>query len=500
MNARAIRWLLGSLCLLLSVAFLVPAAVSLGCREGDVARIFAALAVATAAIGAGLAASGRGSLHAGNGRPAFFRREGMAAVALIWAVASLLGAVPFLASGVTASPVDALFESVSGFTTTGATVFSGERIDRFPRGINFWRCYSQWLGGIGIVVVFVTVLPVGGRSLFRSEGIDRRTEESRVKQAAMRLVRVYIALTGACAALFLACGLGPFDACAHAFTTLSTGGFSSRGASMGHYGSWLAELVCVVFMVIGGTNLGLWTTLERRGLRQAMARAGRSTELRVYVALLGGLVGAVTVMLWFWGGSNGASGSDLEDYRRFLHALRHATFNVVSLQTTTGLATTDFDRWPDACRVLLMLAAVVGACVGSTGGGIKVLRLVLLARGAMAGLRSYGRPRAIVHVRADGEVLDRDAVLSTMYFLALYALVAGAGVLALTVLGVAPQEAITGVIACFNTTGPGLGRLGPSLSFGDLDAASKLVLCALMLLGRLECYVLISLVMRSFWR
>ena len=500
MNLRAVTWLLGALCMLLAAALLVPAGVSAWYGEPRAVAGFLASAAVAAVAGTGSVALGRGALRSVEGRPAFFRREGMVVVAVGWLLASLIGALPFVLSGETGSFADALFESVSGFTTTGSSVFTGDTIDGLSRGVNFWRCFSQWLGGIGIVLIFVAVLPVGGRSLFRSEGIDRQAEEARVRDSAFTLLKAYATLTAVCVALLASAGMGAFDSVAHAFSCLSTGGFSTRGASLGYYESPLVEAVCIAFMIVGGTNFALWTVLYRKGPRAAVAWARTSSELRLYALLLIALPVGLTVVLWFWGGSNGRAESDLPEYQRFLLAFRDAAFASVSVQTTTGLATADFDRWPDVCRVALMLTAVVGSCAGSTGGGIKAQRAVILGKAAIAGVRSYGRPRAVVPVRMDAAALDDASVLAAMRFVALYVLVALGGVLLLCLFGEGATEAITGVIACLNTMGPGLGGLGPSQSFGALGDASKLVLCGLMILGRLELYALVAMCLPGFWR
>lgn len=500
MNLRAVRLLLGLTGLLVSVAMLVPALVSLVYGEPQTAGDLTLSSVIAALPSALLAWSGRGSLHRADGRPAYFRREGIAVVGLAWITASAIGGIPLLVSGTLTSPVDALFESVSAFTTTGSTVYTGAQVDALPRGLNFWRCFAQWIGGVGIVLVFVTLLPAGGRSLFRSEGLDRAGEESRIRDSALRLLRVYGTLTLLGILALKVAGMDTFDATVHAFTCISTGGFSSRGSSIGHYDSALVEGVCIVLMVAGGVNFAFWIALFLGGPRKALDWGRRSTELQGYLASLAAFTLAITLLLWFWGGSNGLADRPGPDYRSFLHCLRDAAFSLVSLQSTTGLATADFDAWPDSCRFLLMTAAILGACVGSTGGGAKISRILLTARGALASIRAYSRPRAIFRVELDGEIADDASVASATRLVVLWSATALLGALALSLLGNPPTEAISATIACLNTTGPGLGSLGPSQWFGHLDEASKVVLCGLMLLGRLEFYTLLALTLPTFWR
>lgn len=498
MNTRAIRWLLGSLCLLLAGALLVPAGVSVAYREWTVARGFLLSCAVTGIAGGITMLANRGALETREGRPAFFRREGLATVALAWVLASFVGALPFLLCGATGSPVDALFESTSGFTTTGSSIFSGPEIDALPHGIVFWRALTHWIGGIGIVLVFVAILPVGGRSLFRSEGL-RESNKARVRDSALSLLRVYVVLTALHALLLWAAGVAGFDAVLHAFSTMATGGFSSHGASAAWFASPLIEAILILFMIAAGTNFALWDDVWRRG-REGLAVAVRSTELRVYLGLLGGVSLFIALRLWFWGGSNGEAGSDLPDYSRFLTCVRDATFSLVSVQTCTGYATADFDRWPDVCRVMLMAAAFVGGCAGSTAGGIKIVRLVIVARASLAAVRGFVRPRAIEQVKMDDQVVpERIIVAATRYFV-LWVLFALCGALLLLALGLDATSALTGTIVSLNNVGPGLGVIGPALNYGELAGPPKMVVCVLMIAGRLEFFALVALVLPGFWR
>jgi len=498
MNLRAIRWLLGNLALLIALALLAPAAVSSYAGEGEVVRGFLVAALVAAGLGVVLMVGARGSLRTPEGRPTFFLREGLAVVALAWLLAGVVGATPFLLAGATDSWNKALFESVSGFTTTGATIFTAEEVDRLPMGVAFWRALTHWVGGIGIVVLFVALLPTGGRSLFRSEA--REAEGARVHDAALALVRIYVGLTGAhVIALWLA-GVGLFDSITHAFSTMATGGFSNHGASVAFFGSPLVEGIVIVFMILAGTNFAFWRELLSHGPRRGFERIRRSTELRLYLGLLAGGSLFLTLVLWFWGGSNGAEGVDLPDYSSFLLCLRHATFNLVSIQTCTGYATADFDRWPDTCRFLLMTLAFVGGCAGSTAGGIKVVRLAVIARASIAAVRSFARPRAVVRVSLDGENLDDSSVSSVARYVILWILAAICGSLALTVCGVGLTEAVTSVVSCLNNVGPGLGAVGPAGDYGHLSGAARLVLCVVMIAGRLEFYALIALFLPDLWR
>jgi len=499
-NRRAIGWILGGLCLLLAAALLVPAGVSFFYREAAVARAFGESAALAAVAGVALRLCNRHSMRTPEGRPAFFRREGMAVVALAWFVTSAMGALPFLLCGEAPSLVDALFESTSGFTTTGATVFSAAQVDALSRGIAFWRCFSHWIGGVGIVLVFVAIMPTGGRSLYRSEGISREEDQPRVRDIAVAILRVYVVLTAVHVLLLWAAGLSPFDSVVHAFSTMATGGFSNHGESIAYYRSPVVELICVVFMIAAGTSFTIWNTLWRGGPKLALGKALQSSELKLYLGLLAGGTAFLWLMLWFWGGSNGQPGSDLPDYSRFLLCGRDAAFSLTSILTCTGYATADFDRWPEVGRMLLVVAAFVGACGGSTGGGVKVFRFLIVTRAAFAAVRSFVSPRAVVRVSADDKPLEPEVIASAARYFVLWVLAAIVGSLLLALLGSDLVTSVTSVVSCLNNVGPGLAAVGPSASFGHLDVCSKLVLCVLMVLGRLEFYALVALFMPSFWR
>ncbi len=516
MNLRAVGWLLGCVLLLMAAFMLVPAAVSAWYGEREPFEGCMWSAVVCAALGGIPTVAWRTAAVKSEGRVDFFRREGLAAVGLAWLVGCAAGGLPFLFSGVMSSPVDAFFESTSGFTTTGSTILGGRVLDDLPMGIAFWRAFSHWLGGIGIVLVFVVLFPAGGRSLFRSEvpGISREAVQHRVRDSALGLVRAYVGLTLAEIVLLWLAGMRSFEhplfeCVVHSFATIATGGFSSHSTSVAFFGSWKVELVIVVFMFASGINFFVYDTFLRHGVRRAWLVASRSTEVRLYTALGLGATAAIALVLWFWGGSNGDPASALPDYSRLGQCLRDSLFSVVSMQSCTGFATADFDRWPDFCRLLVIVVMAFGACAGSTGGGIKVIRLVILARTALAGIQRFSRPRAIHSVRADGESVDDATVGMVMAYCGLWFLVFLIGTLMLSGMGMHPAganqsqvliTAASGVIASLNNAGPGLGALGPSCDYSFLPDAGKLLLSFLMILGRLEFYAVVVLFVPRFWR
>ncbi len=511
MNFRAVVWLLGCVLLLMAGFMLVPALVSAWYGEQQAFEGCLWAAVTTALIGGLLATICRGATTTSDGRIDFFRREGLAAVGLSWLLASVVGALPFLFSGTLTSFVDAFFESASGFTTTGATIMSGDIIDGMPKGIAFWRSFTHWLGGIGIVLVFVVLFPTGGRSLFRSEvpGISREAGQHRVRDAALGLVRVYVGLTLVQVILLWALGLSVFEAWIHSFGTLATGGFSSHSSSVLYFSSWLVELTIIVFMFLAGINFAVYDTFLRQGLRRAWRLASSSNEIRAYSFLVVGSSLAIALVLWLWGGSNGNVESELPDYSSFLQSIRDSFFAVVSVQTSTGYGTANFDAWPDFCRMLLMLLAVVGACAGSTGGGIKVVRFLILWKAAMQGLQRFARPRAIHTVRVDGSPVEDGTVGMIMGYCGLWFVVFILGSLAIASMNIHPPgemsehvllTAMTSVLATLNNIGPGLAAVGPYENFGFMPETAKYLLSFFMILGRLEFYALAVLLVPRFWR
>ena len=514
MNLRAVAWLLGCVLLLLAGFMLVPALVSAWYGESRAFEGCLWSAFLTAVAGGALAFTCRGATVTPEGRTDYFRREGLAAVGLAWLLAGVVGALPFVLSGAFESPVDAFFESASGFTTTGSTILTGPAIDALPKGIAFWRSFTHWLGGIGIVLVFVVLFPTGGRSLFRSEvpGISREAVQQRVRDSALGLVRIYVGLTIAEVVLLLLVGDGmtAFEAWIHSFGTLATGGFSSHSTSIDFFGSWKVELVIVGFMFAAGVNFALYDTLIRKGWRGAWQMASRSSEIRAYALLVVGATLFIAAMLWFWGGSNGNPElAHLPNYSSFLRSMRDSLFAVVSIQTSTGYGTADFDAWPAVCRMLLMLLAVCGSCAGSTGGGIKVVRFLILAKAALQGVRRFARPRAIHAVRLDGVSIEDNVVGMAMAYCGLWVLVFALGTLLLAAMNLQPGAgfqdqvlltAATSVLATLNNIGPGLAAVGPYENFAFMPNAAKLLLGFFMILGRLEFYAVVVLFVPRFWR
>ena len=551
MNLRAVGRLLGIVLLLMAGFLLVPVLVAIIAGEERAGWAFFMSSVVSALTGFGMAWMNKGSAYSKEGRPDYFRREGLAVVGLAWLIGSVAGALPYLFGGTFDSFVDAFFESASGLSTTGSTVMSPEGIDGMPKAIAFWRSFTHWLGGFGIVMVFVVLFPTGGRSLFRSEipGISREAGHQRVRDSAIALMRIYVGISALEFVLLWVAGMTPFDSLLHTFGTIATGGFSNHSSSVAYFSSVPIEMIITFFMFMCGFNFAIYDTLLRVGLRPAWRSFIGSTEAKAYLGITVGATLLIAVVLWFWGGDNGLSveplperfgqavvtelpleyrelvqdelppmyattvvaelpaeyrrllGFDpLPDYRQFLQALRDSVFQVVCMSTSTGYGTADFDRWPQVCRVLLMLLAVTGACAGSTGGGIKVVRMLIVAKAALNGVRRFVRPRAIHSVRMDGQMLDEGIVASVTGYFALWTFVFMGGTLFLSAYKIDPVSAATGVLATLNNIGPGLHMFGPAMNYAELPDPCKLLLSLFMILGRLEFYAVVALFVPSFWR
>lgn len=509
MNLNAIVALIGRMLLLLAGLMLAPAAVGLGYGEHDAALACLASAGIVGVLGGAAYLLKRAALEGKGGAldsVGVHRREGLAVVGLTWVVGGVCAALPFLLAGTLRSPIDAVFEAISGLTTTGSTVMTGDQIDGMPRAIAFWRSFTHWLGGFGIVMVFVVLFPTGGRSLFRSEipGVTREASHRRVQDSARILLRLYVGMTVVELLLLLAVGMGGFDAVIHAFGTIPTGGFSNHGSSVLAFASWPIEAVLTLFMFAAGFNFGLYEVLVTSGPRAFLRRLWASSEARAYIGMMVGATVVLSLLLWFDGGTNGGPPPDervgWQDYSSFWQCVRDSSFLSVSLGTSTGYGTANYDLWPQAGRVLLMLLAVVGACAGSTGGGIKVVRIMVVVKAAMVGLRRFIRPRAVHTVHMDGQAIDDGIVASITGYFCLWAVVFVVGTFFIAALGLDLVSASTAVLATLNNIGPGLAAVGPWENFAQFPDLAKLVMAGFMILGRLEFYAFAALFVPGFWR
>jgi trk system potassium uptake protein TrkH len=466
----------------LSAAMMATAGVALAFGDGDFAA-FAIAAVGTLTVG-----------FLGYRTTDIVRdlsvREGYAVVAFAWMAIGLAGSAPFLLSGVLESPVDAVFESISGFTTTGATVFAD--IEALPHGILFWRSFTQWIGGMGIIVLGIAILPflgVGGMQLFRAEvpGPTPERLQPRIAQTAKLLWFVYAGLTAAQASLYLFGGLSLFEAVTHAFSTMSTGGFSPKSASIAAYDSAYIQYVTIAFMFLAGINFSLhYRAFSSRG-RIYISDA----EFRFYGLLVLGGAALVTVLVL-------ASGAYAD--QGVEPAVRDALFQVTSIGTTTGFVTHDYELWPIGAQVILLGFMFVGGMSGSTGGGMKAVRVNLLTRHAFSELKKSVHPRAVVATRMGGRAVGEDVLLNVLAFLLLYILLYVAGVLAMALLGHDLATSVGASAAAIGNIGPGIGEVGAVDNYGWMGPVSHLVLVFLMLAGRLEIFTILLLFHPDLWR
>ena len=420
--------------------------------------------------------------------PELTRRDGLGVVAFGWLLAGLAGALPYVLSGVIVSPVGAVFETMSGLTTTGASVIPV--LEGVPKGILLWRATTHLLGGMGILVLVVAILPfagVGGMQLFRAEmaGPTKERIEPRMAATAKMLWGVYLLLIAVLVLLLRLGGVGWFDAVCHAFATLATGGFSTRTASVAAFDSVYVEVVLMAFMLLGGLNFAL----HYRALRGEFSPWWKDSGARFYLGVL-----AVATLVCTGVLHGTAGGPD------WGAALRQSAFTCVSLATTTGFCTADFDVWPATLKVLLLLLMLMGGCVGSTAGGIKVARIQMTLQTVVREIRLFMQPQAAIPVKLDRKPLSDAALVPVLAFVALYLLVGAVGTVALLGFAQNLATAISAVVSCLGGVGPGLSAVGPVLNYATIPDGGLLVLIAMMLAGRLEFFTLLVIFMPAFWK
>jgi trk system potassium uptake protein TrkH len=485
MNWRSVAYVLSHLAVILGLCLLAPLAVSLlhldltwpehGPREQ-----IAFLAPMAVCLAVGLVVRQKT-----RGGPELGRREGFAVVTFSWLLMVTAGMLPYLISGGITSFTDAFFETMSGFTTTGATILP--RVEVLTPGVQFWRCMTQWLGGMGIVVLSVALLRflgVGGYRLMKAEapgGVAFERERPRITEAATELWRLYLGLTALLVLLLRLAGLDWYDACCHAFTTMCTGGFSTHTESAAFFGP-AAQWIMIAFMLIAGVNFSLHAQL----LRLRPGPVVRNPELRLYLGLF---AAAIVLGLWLVPRPGG-----LEQH------LRDVTFQVVAIGTSTGFATADFDRWPQLMRLVLVGLMVVGGCMGSTAGGLKVARLLIYVKALGRELHRLVLPRAVRPIRVGARVIDPAVVSNILAFGAMYTglFMLGAAVMAGS--GYDLETSATASISALSNVGPGLGQIGPMANWAHLPDGVKWVMSFLMMLGRLEIFSVVVLLTRWAWR
>jgi len=473
--------LLGFL-LLLECLFLLPPAL-ISAYDGEWAALRALFTTMALSAGAGLLLWG----CCRSAKRTFYAREGFLITALGWIVLSAVGALPFRLSGEIPRYVDALFEVISGFTTTGASILTN--VEGLSRGLLFWRSFTHWLGGMGILVFLLAVVPMGkgGYSvhLLRAESPGPSVSKlvPKLRQTAAILYLIYIALTFLNILFLLLGGMPLFDSFCTAFGTAGTGGFGIKNTSMAGYSPYL-QTVCTVFMALFGVNFSIYFLLLLGKLRQVL----HSEELGLYLSILLGSMLVITVdLLPLYGGS-------------FRAALHDAAFTVSSIMTTTGFATADFNLWPQLSRSILVVLMVVGACAGSTGGGIKCARLILLFKSLSARIRQMLHPMSVNLVRVDNRTVEDETLQGVSTYMTAYCAIAVFSFLVLSLDDLSLETNLTAVLACLNNIGPGLDMVGPTGNYAHFSDLSKIVLMLNMLLGRLEIFPLLVMLSPRTWR
>ena len=481
MNVKMLSRIIG-LTVLLTAAFMaVPLLLALVDGEPNNVAAYGATMGLMAVFGLAL------FLFSRNGDRTFYAQEGFAATGLSWVVMSLFGALPFCIGGEIPHYIDALFEIISGFTTTGASILSD--VEALSRCNIYWRSFSHWLGGMGMLVFLLAVVPEARKSagsgmyLMRAESsgpsVGKLTPH--LRQTAMILYGMYFLLTLLCVGFLLLGGMPVFDSFCIAFGTAGTGGFSIRNSGMADYSAYLQSVV-TIFMFLFGVNFSLYFLLLIRQFKSVF----KNEELRLYAGIAAGSILLITVNI------TGMYGSVRE-------ALHHAAFQVSSIMTTTGYASVDFEQWPAFSKAVLFALMFVGACAGSTAGGLKVSRVLLLLKSIRRTVRKALHPRRVQSVRMDGHVIDEETSNNVNAYLAVYCVILLLSFVVISVDGYSIGTNISAVAACFNNVGPGFELVGATGNYGHYSDFSKLVLSADMLLGRLEIFPLLVLFSPDTW-
>jgi trk system potassium uptake protein TrkH len=479
MGIRIVARLLGRILSAYALFMLVPLCYALLTRE-TVYTAFILSACVTAGLGAllfyGGEEPGRIGVH-----------EGYLIVAGAWVFASFLGALPYWFSGWVPTYLDAVFETGSGLTTTGASIIADVEI--LPRSLLLWRSMTHWLGGMGIIVLFLVFLTNVGAdavNLFRAESpgptVDRVLP--RIRTMAVKLWQMYVLFTAIQIVLLWLAGMDLFDAVNHTFATMATGGFSTKNASIKYYDNLAIELIIVFFMLLAGGNFGLYYLGWRKGLGKIL----RDREFRLYLGIVLASTLSIAALLYWGSGIDPATG------------LRDALFTVSSIITTTGFVTADFDQWPPATKIILLMLMFIGGCAGSTAGGIKVVRLLILMKDAALSLLHAVHPRLVSSLKIDQKPVDPAVLHMVLQFFFLYILIFFVSLLLVTATGLEPFDAIGAVAATLGNVGPGFGTVGPTTTYCDLHPFAKAVLTADMLLGRLELFTFLVLFHPEFWQ
>ncbi len=415
------------------------------------------------------------------------KRDGYLIVTLGWLAASFFGTLPFIIYGAIPNFTDAFFETMSGFTTTGATILNN--IEAVPYGLLFWRSMTHWLGGMGIIVLSLAILPIlgiGGMSLYQAEvaGPSKDKLHPRVQETAKRLWAIYVLLTLAETILLMFGGMSLFDALCHSFGTLASGGFSTKNASIAYFNSPFIEYVIIVFMFFAGTNF----TLHYFALKGKPFNYFKDSEFRFYFIFILFVVLSITLYL------------DIHNSQPLENSFRHAAFSVVSILSSTGFVTVDYERWAPFFSEIFLVLLLFGACAGSTSGGVKMVRYQILLKNSLLELKRLLHPKAVLPVRQNNEPISNHIISKIAAFVLLYIFIFLFGSIALSITGLELSSAMGAVAACLGNIGPGLGSTGPATNYANVPELGKWFLSIIMLLGRLEIFTVLILLSPSFWK
>ena len=499
LNIRAVVYTLGILLLFLGGALLLPMGVGLWYGEAAWSA-FAITAVVSMLLGGVSWTLRERDEHE------LQIRDGFAIVALAWVILSLVGAIPFVLSGSVVSYTDAFFETMSAFTTTGATILGGggnPNIEDVPNAILFWRSLAHWMGGMGIIVLTLAILPllgVGGMQLYKAEvpgpSADKLTP--RVQETAKRLWLIYVGITFA-EVLLLLPAMSGFDAVNHAFATMATGGFSTKNGSVAQFDSAYIDWVITAFMFLAGMNFAL----HYRMLRGQAITVFKDTELRVYVGIT--LVATLLITAGTWTPLMNLLPQRLDDvvfsgYESLAEALRYGAFQALTIITTTGFGTADYEVWPPLAIGVIFLLFYIGGMAGSTGGGVKVIRHVLMFKNSFKEIKQLIHPQAIMPIRLNGKVVPPDVMKNVLSFIVLYLGLIGIGTMSLAFFGLDLLSSFGATLSSVGNVGPAFGSLGPTENYSHVPFLGKWILSFLMMAGRLEIFTAIIIFVPVFWR
>ncbi len=478
MNIKLLIHVLSGLVIFLGFALLIPFLSSVYYKDISLA-IFSAPALACIAIGFLIFKFTKSHAQ-------LALREGFAVVTFSWLIFALVGAIPFYASGAIPSFVDCFFESMSGLTTTGSSILTD--IESMPKSILLWRSFTQWLGGMGIIVLSVAILPIlgiEGTMLFFAEspGPSKDHMNARIKDTAKTLWLIYFALTLILFLFLKLGGMSSFDSLNHALNTLSTGGFSTKNASIGHYTSPYIHWVITFFMLLGGINFSLHFSFIKGNFSSYF----KSEEFRTYLSILLFAILSISFLTH-------KSGANLEE------TLRHVSFQVVSISTTTGYGTYDYELWPYFCQLVLLFLMFVGGSAGSTSGGMKVVRVVYTFKSVLNYINHLIHPKQVVVTKVDRQPITKEISTGILNFVLVNVGVFTVGSLVMAATGLDPLTAMTSIVACISNIGPGLGSVGPTENFAHVSDFGKIVLSLCMLIGRLEYFTVLILFFPTLWK